>query len=204
VSVAFGKLDMDSNQQRNIEQVIDDLCENLVWTWAYFRALKGLHLIAKSSPDTLNSYTQLTSCLYHGLFDVLFIKINNFIDASKRACGFPKLFRLLRKYLSDDTDLLKQVKFDENRLKNEVDIQTVKSWRNGISAHLTQSYRDPSFFSSNRLHLNDLEILLELIAELLEKYSFQLLGRFNDTKHPSAEIIDEINVLFLPRAEQPN
>jgi len=26
----FGKLEMDSNQQKNIEQAIDDLCENLV------------------------------------------------------------------------------------------------------------------------------------------------------------------------------
>ena len=192
---------MDSNQQRNIEQAIDDLCENLVWTWAYLRALKGLHMVAKSSPDSLNSYTQLTSCLYHGLFDVLFIKINNFIDSSKEACGFPNLFKLLRKYLSDDTNLLKQIKSDESRLRNEADIKAVKSWRNGISAHLTKSCRDSSFFSSNRLYLNDLEILLKLMEELLEKYSFQLLGRFNDTKNPSSEIIQEINALFLPRAE---
>lgn len=199
-----GKFEMNSDQQINIEQAVDDLCENLVWAWAYLRALKGLHMVAKLSPDSLNSYTQLTSCLYHGLFDVLFIKIYNFIDSSKGACGFPKLFKLLRKYLSDDTNLLKQIKSDECRLRNGADAKTVGSWRNGISAHLTQSYRDSAFFSSKRLHLNDLETLLKLIEELLEKYSFQLLGRFNDTKNPSAEIIQEINALFLPRAEQPN
>ena len=133
----LSKLDMDSNQQNSIEQAIDDLCENLVWTWAYFRVLKGLHVVTKSSPDSLNSYTQLTYCLYNGLFDVLFIKINNFIDASKGACGFPKLFKLLRKYVSDDTDFLKQINSDENRLKNEADIKTVKSCIKGSGLPLT-------------------------------------------------------------------
>lgn len=195
---------MNSDQHRNIEQAIDDLCENLVWAWAQLRVLKGLHMVAKSSPDSFSSYTQLTSCLYHGLFDVLFIKIHNFIDSSKGACGFPKLFRLLRKYLSDDSNLMKQIKSDEGRLRNGANMKTVKSWRNEISAHLTQSYRDSAFFSSNRLHLNKLEGLLKLIEELVEDYSFRLLGRYNDTRNSSAEIIQEINALFLPHAEQPN
>jgi len=122
---------MDSNQQNNIEQAIDDLCENLVWSWAYLQTIKGLHEVAKSSSDSLNSYPQLTSCLYHGLFDVLFIKLNNFIDSSKKARGFPHLFKLLRKYFLGDEDFLKQIKSDETRLRNEANMKTVKRWRDG-------------------------------------------------------------------------
>jgi hypothetical protein len=189
---------MNADQQRNIEKAINDLCENLVWSWAYFRTLKGLQSVAKSSPNSLDTYPQLTSCLYHGLFDVLFIKIHNFIDSSRGACGFPKLFKLLRKYLSDDINLMEQIRSDEGRFKNEADIETVKRWRNEISAHLTQSYRDSAFFSSMHLHLSDLEGLLKLIEEIVGNYSFSLLNRFNDTRNPSAEIIQEIERLLLP------
>jgi hypothetical protein len=54
---------MNSNQQSNIEQVIDDLCENLAWSWGYYRALKGLQAVAKSSSVSLGGYPQLISCL---------------------------------------------------------------------------------------------------------------------------------------------
>jgi len=73
-----------------------------------------------------------------------------------------------------------------------------------ISAHLTQKYRNPTFFSSNRLYLDELESLLNLIENMLENYSVELLGRYNDTKNSSTKIIQEIKTLFLNRAEQPN
>jgi hypothetical protein len=187
---------MNIDHNKNIEQSIDDLCENLVWTWAYFRVINGLHIAAKSFPESLVPYPQLISCLYHGLFDVLFIKIYNFIDPSKEARGFPKLFKLLRKYLSDNTNLMAQVKNDEERFKKEENIEKIKKWRHEVTAHLTQSFRDQSFFSSNRLHLTELEELLKLLEKTLENYSFILLQRFNDTQHPSKEIESEIEKLL--------
>lgn len=194
---------MNTNQQSNIEQAIDDLCENLVWSWAYYHSLKGLQSVAKSSPISLDAYPQLTSCLYHGFFDVLFIKMHNHIDSSKEACGFPKLFKLLRKYLSDDAELMEQIRTDEQRFKTEVDVETVKNWRHEISAHLTQSYRNDAFYTTWRLHLSDIENLLKLFEEVVEHYSVRLLNRFNDTRKPSAEIIREIEQL-LTNAEPSN
>ena len=87
---------MNTDQNRNVEQAIDDLCENLVWSWAYFTILQGLHEVAKSSPASVDPYPQFISCLYHGLFDCLFIRIHNFIDPSKGTCGFHHLFKVLR------------------------------------------------------------------------------------------------------------
>ncbi len=194
---------MNTDHHRNIEQSIDDLCENLVWSWAYLRAINGLHRVAKSSPDSLDPYPQFTSCIYHGLFDVLFIKIYNFIDSSKGARGFPKLFKLLRKYSSNSKDLMTQIKNDEKQFKNEGNIDKIKSWRNELTAHLTQSNNDPSFYSTNLLHLTELESLLNLIEKILENYSFLLLQRFNDTRHPSNEIEREIEKLLIrSKAEQ--
>jgi len=193
---------MNTDQQKNIEQAIDDLCENLAWSWAYLRALKGFQSVAKSSPKSLDAYPQLTSCLYHGLFDILFIKIYNFIDSSKGACGFPRIFKLLRKYLPSDSELRNQIKTDEEKINNVADIETVRRWRNEISAHLTKSYRDSVFFSSERLHLSDIENMLELLEKMVENYSFSLLNRFNDTRNPSANIVQEINGLLSSQAEQ--
>lgn len=172
------------------------MCENLAWSWGYYRSLKGLQSVAKSSPIFISAYPQFVSCLYHGFFDVLFTKMHNFIDSSKAACGFPRLFKLLRKYLSDDSELLEQIRADEQRFQTEADIATVKKWRHEISAHLTQSYRDDTFYKKSRLHLSDIERLLKLFEDVVEYYSVRLLNRFNDTRNPSAEIIREIEQLM--------
>lgn len=163
--------------------------------------LLALHEVAKSSPASLDRYPQFVSCLYTGLFDCLFIKMHNFIDRSKGACGFPHLFTILRRYSADDSQLMAQIGTDEARLGNEVNIEKIKNWRNEISAHLTETYRHSGFFSSNRLHLSEMENLLNLIEETVENYSSKILGRVNDTRHPSNEIIKETEALFLPRPE---
>ena len=69
---------MNEEQQKNIEKTIDGLCKNLVWTWAYYRGLFALHEVGKSSPNLLDPYPQFISCLYHGLFDALFLKKPSF------------------------------------------------------------------------------------------------------------------------------
>jgi hypothetical protein len=192
---------MNEEQKRNVEQTIDDLCENLVWACAYFKVLSGLHLVAKASGPRLDSYPQLLSCLYHGMFDCLFIKINNFFDRRTEACGFPRLFKLLRRYTGDDTKLMAQVARDESRLKDYLSIEKVKNWRDEITAHLTQSYRSPDFFISNKLHLSELETLLNFVEQTVQSYSFKMLARINDTRNPSADVVKEIERLFYLDAE---
>ncbi|WP_152555159.1 AbiU2 domain-containing protein [Desulfonatronum thiodismutans] len=187
---------MNTDQANNIEQAIDTLCENLVWTWAYLNALCGLSHLAKTSSASLAPYPQLVSCLYHGLFDVLFLKINHFIDNSRQASGLPALFRLIRKYVKDEADILQQVSEHERCLKEQADLTKISRWRNEVTAHLTRSVNSSTFYPDNRLHLEEIQDVVEYLAEVVEWYSLRMLGRVNDTKHPSEEVGREIAALF--------
>jgi len=187
---------MNIDQQKNTEEAIDSLCENLVWTWAYFRALSGLHTVAKTSPQSLDAYPQLVSSLYHALFDALFLKLHHFIDPSKHASGFPNLFKLLRRYDPADTNLLQRVKLDENRFSEEANLKKISVWRNEVVAHLTRSHLNSEFFTNNQLHLSEIEYLIVFLEDTLETYSQTLLQRFNDTRHPSAAVVGEVAALL--------
>jgi hypothetical protein len=187
---------MNEKEQKNVELAIDGLCENLVWTWAYYRALFALHEVAKSSPDLLQPYPQFISCLYHGLFDALFLKLYHFLDRSKGASGFPHLFKLLRRYCADDSNLLSQVKLDEKRFAEEINVEKVNKWRNEVVAHLTHRHREPEFFTDNRLHLPEIQGLIAWLEGTVESYSQTVLQRGNDTRYPSEAVAREVAALM--------
>lgn len=194
---------MKEDQFKNIEQAIDDLCENLVWTWAYFSALKNMHEVAKTTPEVIEPFPEAISCLYHGLFDALFVKLYHFLDSTRRTCGLPALFKILRRYCQDDIALMTQVKQDMSRIKAEANFDRVKNWRNEVVAHLTISHRESSFFSDNKLHLAEIEKLIQFLEDLIEGYSQQILNRFNDVKYPSNQATIEFTQLIKGRkAEQ--
>ena len=193
---------MNINSKRNIEESIDGLCENLVWTWAYYRALSGLHEVAKASPGLLDPYQQLISCLYHGLFDALFLKINHFVDSSKGASGLPSLFKLLRRYCPKDKDLLNQIRQDEKRLSEEANLHKIGKWRNEVVAHLTRSHRVSEFFTENRLNLSEIQDVISFLENTIETYSERLLQRVNDTRNPSVKVAGEVAALLTARAAE--
>jgi len=147
--------------------------------------------VARESPSLMDSYAQFISCLYHGLFDLLFIKTSNFIELSKGACGLPSLFKLIRRYAPEDTKLLSQIKRDENLLKKEANLDKIKKWRNHVSAHLTRSHQDTGFFDENRLHLDEIEDVIVTLEKTIEGYSKRLIGRENDTRYPSLAVFNE-------------
>ncbi|OHB67460.1 MAG: hypothetical protein A2Y76_14645 [Planctomycetes bacterium RBG_13_60_9] len=190
---------MNANQRKKIEETIDGLCENLVWAWAYFRTLAGLHEVAKTSKESLDAYPQLISCVYHGLFDALFLRLHHFIDGSRNAGGFPSLFKILRRYCPVDTDLMRQIEEDERRLREEASAQKINNWRNQVVAHFTSARNDPDFFSDNRLRLSEISGLIVLLENCLEGYSMKLLQRENDTRYPSDEVINEVSRLLKQR-----
>lgn len=192
---------MNKDHLKNIEQAIDTLCENLVWTWGYYRTLYALHNLAKTKPSSLEPFPEFVSCLYHGYFDLLFIKINHFIDTTKGVCGLPNLFTLLRRYAPEDTQLLERVKKDEIRLKRSVVLGKINKWRKQISAHLTPRKNNPDFFSQNHLHLKQIENVINTLEKIVEYYSEVLLGRVNFMRDPSKIITKEVKSLF---SEIPN
>lgn len=187
---------MNIDQFKNIEQAIDTLCENLVWTWGYYRALNTLHKLAKTTPASLDPFPEFVSCLYHGYFDLLFIKINHFIDSTKGACGLPSLFKMLRRYAPREKSLLEQIKKDEKYLKRKAALDKINKWRNQISAHLTLSNNNPEFFDQNRIQLKQIESVIIRLEQIVEYYSEELLGRENSMRDPSKKITKEVKSLF--------
>ena len=194
---------MNADQLKNIEQAIDTLCDNLVWTWGYYRSLNTLHNLAKTTPASLDPFPEFVSCLYYGYFDLLFIKINHFIDPTKGACGLPRLFKILRSYAPDETLLLEQIKKDEKRLKRKASLDKIKKWRNQISAHLTLSNNNPEFFNQNRLHLKQIEAIIKTLEEIVGYYSKIFLGRVNSMRNPSKKITREVKSLFSGKPNKP-
>jgi hypothetical protein len=193
---------MNSEQNKNIEQAIGNLCENLVWSRAYHSALLSLHTIAKANPSTLDPYPQLISCLYHGLFDALFLRLYHFVDRTKGASGLPALFKLLRRYCEDDRALLVQIDHDERHIGEIADLKKIDNWRNQIVAHMTDSKRNTEFFSNNRLHLSEISTLIEIVENIIQHYSFRLLQRGSDTKPPSDAVATELALLMRSQFEK--
>ncbi len=184
---------MNTDQQKNIEDAIDNLCENLVWTWAYYRALAGLHKLAKDSPKLLEPYPEFISCLYHGLFDALFLKLSHFVDSSKGASGIPSMFKLLRRYYLNDKSLIDQIKIDDKSLSEKTNMRKISNWRNQIVAHLSHTIHDSDFFNDNKLHLSEIQDLIIFFESMINTYSKKLLQRVNDTRYPSISVEQEIS-----------
>ena len=187
---------MNIEQHKNIEQAIDSLCENLVWSRAYHSALLSLHTIAKTDPLALDQYPQAVSCLYHGLFDALFLRLYHFIDRTKGASGLPALFKLLRRYYGEDRDMLNQISFDERCIGEVSDLKKIDNWRNQIVAHMTNSKRNTTFFTDNRLHLSELGALIDVFENTVQHYSHRLLQRNNDTSPPAQAVSNEFALLM--------
>lgn len=133
---------MNKDQCKNIEQAIDGLSENFVWAWSYFNVLKSMHEVSKNSPKVIDPFPEVISCLYHGLYDALFVNLYHFLDSTRRTCGLPALFKLLRRYYQEDSALMAQVKQDEKRISAEASLDKVKNWRNEVVAHLKISHRE--------------------------------------------------------------
>jgi len=167
-----------------------------VWTWGYYRSLYALHNLAKTAPASLDPFPEFVSCLYHGCFDLLFIKINHFIDFTKGVCGLPNLFTLLRRYAPEKTQLLDHIKKDEKRLKRNAALGKINRWRKQISAHLTSSNDNLNFFNQNRLYLKQIETVIKTLEQIIEYYSEALLGRVNFMRDPSKKITREVKTLF--------
>ena len=112
---------MNPHHQQNLEEVIDSLCENLVWAWNYYYVLEGLHEEARVSSAQVDRYPSLMNCLWSAFFDALFIKLYHFIDRTKNVHSFYYLFKLIRRYIPDNKDLLSKISVHESKLHKTTD-----------------------------------------------------------------------------------
>lgn len=183
---------MDSNQQRNLEKIIDALCDNLACAWSYFHVLEGLHEEAKASTRQVNRFPHLMNCIWSALFDALFLKLNHFVDRTKNVYSFYRLFKLIKSYFPHDKILSKKISEDKNRLSKTVDpvINKIENWRKQVVAHLTRSSQDQSFYDQNKMRLREIKKFLELSLEVLDYYSLAVLNRATDTASDTLEYYD--------------
>jgi len=196
---------MNPDHQHNLEEIIDSLCENLVWAWNYYHVLEGLHEEAKESREQVNRFPSLMNCLWAALFDALFLKLNHFIDRTKTVHSLYYLFKRIRSYLPEDTDLHTKISEHESKLHKTSDpiIDKIENWRHNVVAHLSPASRDDQFYKENKMHLDEIKNYLHLIDMILETYSLAILNRINDTISGSLVQKKEIKKLFDGlRAEQ--
>ncbi len=197
---------MNANHQKNLKEVIDVMCENLVRAWNYFHTLEGLQEQAKTQPDTISRFPSLFANIHFALWDALILRLNHFIDRTKRGFSFHRLFKLIRQYLPEEKRLLNKVSADEKRLLSEGGIvaEKIEKWRNQVVAHLSPASRNPHFYQENKLHLIEVKKFLLHCGEVIEVYSDVLLSTRNDTISGSLEPKREIAQLFrMLRTEPP-
>lgn len=189
---------MNPDHQHNLEEVIDSLCVNLAWACNYYSILEGLHEEARKTREQVSRFPFLMDCLWSALFDALFLQLNHFIDRTKNVHSFYYLFKLMRRYLSDNTDLHSKGLEYEGKLHKTADpaIEKIENWRKQAVAHLTPASRDERFYEENRMHLLEIKEYLQLCSTILDTYSSAISLPMDDTVSRSVTQKEEIKRLF--------
>ncbi len=179
---------------RNLEKIIDQLCENLDYAWRYYFTLEALHEQAKS----IDNYSLFFLTIYHSLFDALFLRIAHFTDRSRRknVVSLHHLHEKIEKYCPNDHEVKKWISEDRAFLTNHTDLKRIEDWRHKVVAHLSSEVflRDSDFFDENKLHLLEIRKILETFEQVIKKYGFRFLERFDYTR--STNVKKVTNRLF--------
>ena len=189
---------MNGDHDRNLEEVIDALLENVFWAWNYFFALEGLHEEYKISPESFARVPDLTTCLLYALFDALFAKSSQFIDKTRNVQSVYHLFKLVRRYRPQHTEMLRHVK--EHTRALDVPANTIArriiNWRNNVVAHRALDGLNDVFFEENRISLSEFKAFLEQIDGVVQFYSKVILNRANDTTSGALRQKHDVHNLF--------
>lgn len=189
---------MNGDHDRNLEEVIDALLNNVVWAWNYFFALEGIHEGYKASAESFARVPQLTTCLWYALFDALFVKSSQFIDKTRNVHSVYHLLKLVRRYRPQDTEMLHHVK--EHTRALDVPANTIArriiTWRNNVVAHRALDGLNDAFFEENRIFLSEFEAFLKQIDGVVQFYSIVILNRTNDTTSGALQQKHDIHTLF--------
>lgn len=196
---------MNADHDHNVEEVIDALLDNVFWAWNYFFALEGLHEEYKASPESFNRVPALTTCLWHALFDALFAKSGQFIDRTRNVRSVYQLFKLLRRYRPQDTEMLHHIKEHERALDVPANAiaHRISNWRNHVVAHLALDGLNDAFFKENRISLPEFKAFLEQVDSVVQFYSKVILNRTNDTTSGALRQKHDVHNLFRGVVAEP-
>lgn len=178
---------------KKLEKIIDELCKNLDYAWRYYFTLEALHEQAKSDDSIINDYSLFFLTIYWSLFDALFLRIAHFTGRGKNVVSLPHLHKKIEEYYPNDHEVKKWISEDRAFLTNHTDLQRIENWRHKVVAHLSSEVflRDSDFFEENKLHLLEIREILEFFEQLIKKYGFHFLARFDYTRSTNVKKVTD-------------
>jgi hypothetical protein len=190
---------MNSDQNANIDAAVTALSESLSSAWSYFHLLRGLHEGGRENPEVLKRFGSLFDQAWRAIFEGFFAKAGTLLDSTRSTYSLPNLVTLVRRY--GDADL-KQLLPEVEACLSDKDspLAKIKSWRHEAVAHRPQDGRDETFYTNNKMNLNDLESALMQLEEALNHLSWNVLRIHNDTRTESMSLVEEGRSLFTSLA----
>lgn len=190
---------MNSDQHSNIDAAVRALSGSLSSAWSYFHLLRGLHEGGRENPEVLKRFWWLFDQAWRAIFDGFFAKAGTLLDSTKSTYSLPNLVTLVRKY--GDADLKQLLPEIEACLSDkDSPLSKIKSWRHRAVAHSPQGGRDETFYTTNKMNLDDLEGALMQLEEALNHLSWNVLSIHHDTRSGSACLVEDGRSLFASLA----
>lgn len=195
-------IDLSTQHRNQLKAVAGMIGEDLAQSWNYIGILEAMQVHAKRNRKLFLTHSHFISTFVYAAWDSLFLKLHHCIDRQPKACGFPKLFKLTRKYLPKEKDLLRQVKADEQILGSDKAVEKIANWRNQMVAHFTlddEAFRE--FYKANQCQIEELKPVITKFQEMLNHYSLILVDmgfRPDDMTKNAFRSVDE----FVAKLEQ--
>ena len=186
---------MNPDQRRNLEEMVEALCNAMFGAWEYFHILQGFHEGAKLSPAVVGRFGRLFEEIWRGLFDAFFAKVGTIVDSTRSTKSLPNLITLVNRY--GDEGLKELVPEAQACLSDKTGpLAKIANWRHQQVAHHTSKGREAAFHLDNKMSLVDLESALKQLDEAINHLSWHVLSIHNDNRAGSAALIDDGRALF--------
>ena len=181
---------MNSDQRKNLEEMVEALGKSMARAWSYFYVLKGFHEGAKTAPVVGNQFGWLLTEVWHGLFDAFFAKFGTLIDASSTTYSLPNMIKLVRRY--GDADLKSLIPEAEACLsEKDGPISKIRNWRHAQVAHRTARGDEDTFYVENKMNLGQVEEALKQLDEAINHLSWNVLAIHNDTNSAFEPLVEQ-------------
>lgn len=190
---------MNSDQNANIDAAVRALAESLFSAWSYFYLLRGLHEGGRENPEVIKRFGWLFDQAWQAIFEGFFAKAGTLLDSTRSTYSLPNLVTLVRR--CGDADL-KQLLPEVEACLSDKDspLAKIRGWRHEAVAHRPLDRRDETFYTNNKMNLDDLESALMQLEEALNHLSWNVLGIHNDTRTGSTGLVEEGRSLFTSLA----
>lgn len=174
-----------------IECIIDKLCDNLAYLWNYYHTLIGLQKVTLGNRSVVDEYLNFVNSVFYSTWDSIFLRLHHFVEKRKDTINFDYLFRKIadsEKYDKNINHMILESKSEIESLK-KLHLRKIFRLRNCLVAHLSKKvlFYDNKFFEENKVSLSEIELILNKLEDIINKFSVYLLNRNNDTRIRNSE-----------------